>query len=76
MKTLWQSSRRQQQGGALAITLVMTGVALAILASTLSWSANSTRLTHRTIQYHRSVAAAEAATARSSMEVVPSVDSA
>lgn len=62
MKTLWQSSRRQQQGGALAITLVMTGVALAILASTLSWSANSTRLTHRTIQYHRSVAAAEAAT--------------
>lgn len=62
MKTLLSSSRRRQHGGALAITLVMTGVALAILASTLSWSANSTRLTHRTIQYHRSVAAAEAAT--------------
>ncbi len=62
MKTLFSLPRRQQQGTALAMTMVMTGVALAVLASTLSWSAHSTRLTHRTIQYHRSVAAAEAAT--------------
>ncbi len=44
------------------MTMVMTGVALAILAGTMTWSAQSTRLTHRTIQYHRSVTAAEAAT--------------
>lgn len=49
-------------GSALALTMIMTGIALAILASAMSWSANSTRLTHRSIQYNRSVAAAEAAT--------------
>ena len=42
--------------------MVMTGIALAILASAMTWSANSARLTHRSIQYERSVAAAEAAT--------------
>lgn len=62
MKTLFPISRLRQQGTALAMTMIMTGIALAILASTMSWSANNTRLTHRTIQYHRSVAAAEAAT--------------
>jgi hypothetical protein len=62
MKTFPPCSRRPQQGTALTMTMIMTGVALAILASTMSWSANSTRLTHRTIQYHRAVAAAEAAT--------------
>jgi hypothetical protein len=62
MKTLLQSSRRRQQGSALAMTLIIIGLALAILASTMSWSAQNTRLTHRTVQYHRSVAAAEAAT--------------
>lgn len=62
MKTLFTLSRRQHQASALVLTMVMTGVALAILASTMSWSSQNTRLTHRTIQYHRSVAAAEAAT--------------
>lgn len=62
MKTLFFVSRRRQQGTALAMTMVMTGIGLAILASTMSWSAHNTRMTHRTIQYHRSVAAAEAAT--------------
>lgn len=62
MKTFSPVSRLRQQGTALAMTMVMTGIALAILASTMSWSAHNTRLTHRTIQYHRSVAAAEAAT--------------
>ena len=50
------------QGSALALTLVMTGIALAILASAMSWSANTTRLTHRSVQYTRAVAAAEAGT--------------
>ncbi|MFO1515099.1 MAG: hypothetical protein U1F83_19705 [Verrucomicrobiota bacterium] len=56
------SQQLRQSGSALALTMVMTGIALAILASAMSWSANSTRLTHRAIQYNRSVAAAEAAT--------------
>ena len=51
-----------QTGSALMLTLMMTGIALAILASAMTWSANSTRLTHRSIQYTRSVVAAEAAT--------------
>lgn len=50
------------RASALVMTMIMTGVALAILAGALTWSANSTRLTHRTIQYNRTVAAAEAAT--------------
>ena len=49
-------------GSALMLTMIMTGIALAILAGAMSWSANSTRLTHRSIQYTRSIAAAEAAT--------------
>ena len=51
-----------QAGSALTLTMIMLGIALAILASAMTWSANSTRLTHRTIQYNRSVVAAEAAT--------------
>ena len=62
MKILFPTSWQRKQGSALAMTMVMTGVALAILAGTLTWSSQSTRLTHRTVQYHRSVAAAEAAT--------------
>jgi hypothetical protein len=62
MKNLFPISRLRQQGSALVMTMVMTGVALAILASTMSWSAHHSRLTHRTIQYHRAVTAAEAAT--------------
>lgn len=44
------------------LTMIMTGIALAILAGAMTWSATSTRQTHRAIQYTRSVAAAEAAT--------------
>ncbi len=44
------------------LTMIMMGIALAILASAMTWSATSTRLTHRSIQYTRAVAAAEAAT--------------
>ncbi len=61
MKTV-ASQKPACAGSALALTMVMTGIALAILASAMTWSANSTRLTHRSIQQTRTVAAAEAAT--------------
>ena len=44
------------------LTMIMTGVALAILASAMAWSSNNTNLTHRSIQHARAIAAAEAAT--------------
>ena len=62
MKTIASSHEQARTGSALALTMVMTGIALAILASAMTWSANSARLTHRSIQQTRSVAAAEAAT--------------
>jgi hypothetical protein len=51
-----------QAGSALLLTMIMGGVALAILAGAMAWSASSTRMTYRSIQYTRSEAAAEAAT--------------
>lgn len=62
MKTALVSRKARQTASALAVTLVMTSVALAILAGAMAWSAHSTRMTHRSIQYTRSVAAAEAVT--------------
>jgi len=62
MKTTHSSPLAAESGSALALTMIMTGIALAILAGTMSWSANSTRLTHRSIQYSQAVAAAEAGT--------------
>jgi len=56
------SSKGGQRGIALAIVLIMSAIALAILASVMAWSATSAKQTHRSIQYTRSVAAAEAAT--------------
>ncbi|HEX5218851.1 MAG TPA: hypothetical protein VFZ59_04740 [Verrucomicrobiae bacterium] len=61
MKTK-SSLRRAHAGSALALTMIMTAIALAILASAMSWSVNSTRLTHRSVQYTRAIAAAEAGT--------------
>jgi hypothetical protein len=60
MKSPFQKPDRA--GSALTLTLIMTGIAFAILAAAMSWSANTTRLTHRSIQYARTVVAAEAAT--------------
>ncbi len=54
--------RPYETGNALILTMVMMGIALAILSSAMSWSASSTKQTHRAIQYTKSVAAAEAAT--------------
>ena len=62
MKTAFPQQTSGECGSALALTMIMTGIALAILASAMSWSANTTKLTHRSIQYTRSVAAAEAGT--------------
>lgn len=63
MKTHLRSAKSSRQSGsALMLTMIMMGMALAILASAMAWSASSTRLTHRSIQYSRSVVAAEAAT--------------
>jgi hypothetical protein len=42
--------------------MIMSAIALAILAGVMTWAATSNKLTHRSIQYTRSVAAAEAAT--------------
>jgi hypothetical protein len=61
-KTMITTQTLRQAGSALVLTMVMAGVALAMLAAALSWSSTSTRLTYRSIQYTRSEAAAEAAT--------------
>ena len=62
MKTTLTSRKSNQTGSALMLTMIMSAIALALLAGAMSWSASSTRLTYRSIQYNRSVAAAEAAT--------------
>jgi hypothetical protein len=62
MKTMNLTRKPNQSGSALLMTLIMSGVALAILAAAMAWSASSARLTHRAIQYNVSVAGAEAAT--------------
>ncbi len=62
MKTTSTTQKPNQTGSALILTLIMSAVALALLAAAMSWLASNTRLTYRAIQYNRSVAAAEAAT--------------
>ena len=62
MKIIFTTQKPHRAGNALVLTMVMLGVALAILAGVMSWSSASTRLTYRSIQYTRSEAAAEAAT--------------
>jgi hypothetical protein len=62
MKTVLPSPKFSRAGGALMLTMIMTGVALAMLAAAMTWSSNTTRLTHRSIQHTRAIAAAEAAT--------------
>ena len=62
MKTNRIASHPRQAGSALIMTMIMCTVALVILGAALAWQSSNTRLTHRVIQYDRSVAAAEAAT--------------
>jgi hypothetical protein len=54
--------RNGVQGNALVVTMIMCGVALLTVAGIMSWSGGTARLTGRSNQYSRSVAAAEAAT--------------
>jgi len=62
MKITINHRKRNQAGGALMLTLILSAIALALLAAAMSWSASNTKLTYRSIQYNRSIAAAEAAT--------------
>jgi hypothetical protein len=62
MKTCPTIRKRDQAGTALMLVMIMSAIALAILASVMTWSESSTRLTQRSIQYTRSTVAAEAAT--------------
>ena len=61
MKT-FPTSRLSTAGNALVITMIMTAVALILLTGLLSWSAGNARLSARSNQYTRAIAAAEAAT--------------
>jgi hypothetical protein len=62
MKTRFTIQQPNQNGTALMLVMIMSAIALAIVAGVMTWSATSNKLTHRSIQYTRSVAAAEAAT--------------
>ncbi len=62
MKIQFTFMTASRAGGALILVMIMSTIALAILASVMAWSTTSARLTHRSIQYTRSVSAAEAAT--------------
>ena len=43
MKTIFTTQKPHRAGNALVLTMVMLGVALAILAGVMSWSSNITR---------------------------------
>jgi hypothetical protein len=69
MKTSFAPRKPNQTGSALMLTMIMSALALAILAGVMSWSASNTRLTYRSVQYNRSVAAAEAATQKVASQI-------
>src|SRR5690349_9481183 len=50
----------RRAGYALMLALVFAAISLIILASTLSWTSTSVRVTERNNSYNRAVAAAEA----------------
>jgi hypothetical protein len=62
MNTYIKTRRHGQDGYALATVIVLGGVSLAILGSTLTWTSNNAILNERYNQYLSSLAAAEAAT--------------
>ena len=62
MKTFPLIPKPASSGMALLITVILTGVALAILGGVMTWTTTSSRLTYRSNQYGRATAAAEAAT--------------
>ena len=62
MNTRFTTQKTGQTGSALMLVMILSAIALATLAGVMAWSETSTRLTHRSIQYTRSLAAAEGAT--------------
>ena len=62
MKITFNLHSEKRAVSTLLLTMSLAAVALALLAGAMGWSASSTRQTHRSIQFDRSVAAAEAAT--------------
>jgi hypothetical protein len=63
MKTAIRPQRSQIQAYiTLPAVLFFTGLSLVVLGSTMTWTATSTRLTDRNVQYYNAAAAAEAAT--------------
>jgi Tfp pilus assembly protein PilX len=69
MKTRFTIQKSNRAGSALLLVMILSAVALLILAGVMTWAATSTRLTHRSIQYTRSVAAAEAATEKAESQI-------
>src|SRR5262245_49288297 len=61
MKSCKQNRTRQLAGGALLMTLVMSGIALLVLTGAMTWSTTNTKLNDRSNLYGRGVAAGEAA---------------
>jgi hypothetical protein len=61
MKSSKQNRTTQPAGSALLMTLVMSGVALLLLAGAMTWSATNTKLTDRSNRYATAVAAGESA---------------
>ena len=61
MKLSKQNRIRQPAGSALLMTLVMSGIALLVLAGAMTWSVTNNRLTERSNRYSRAVAAGESA---------------
>lgn len=54
--------RRQPQGNALLIVLILMAISLLMVVSMFSYSASNTRLNQRNYDYYQAVAASEAAT--------------
>ena len=61
MKSSKQNGMRKRAGSALLMTLVMSGIALLLLAGAMAWSATNTRLNDRANRYATAVAAGESA---------------
>jgi hypothetical protein len=62
MKSALHFRKSGQRASALVLSLLMSSIALAILAGAMTWAMNSNKLTQRSIEYNRAVLAAEADT--------------
>ena len=62
MKNFYCITGHRQKGSAIVLTLILTSVAVLILAGAMGWASHSARMTYRFTQHGRAVAAAEGAT--------------